>query len=105
MQLDGETFNFAFHWNERESSFYVDISDVDNVPIISDRKIVADWPLLARVVDERRPLGEIYCVDLVGTGEPPSLDELNKRIVLLYFDAAEMLNYREQRVLPEIILV
>lgn len=89
-QLDGQTYNLRVHWNEREGSFYLELGDVDGDPIVASRKLVPDWPLIFRVRDDRRPPGELLMVDLTGSGIPPQLDELGERVVLLYFDQAEM---------------
>ncbi len=93
-QLDGETYTFRFHWNEREEAWYLQIGDVDDVPIISSRKLVANWPLLMRVTDSRRPPGELYLVDPTGSDTDPGLKELSNRVELLYFDEEEMELYR-----------
>lgn len=87
-QLDGLTYTIRVHWNEREGAFYLDVGDVDNVPIVTGRKLVADWPLLHRVRDEGKPPGEIYVVDKTGEGVDPGFDDLGKRVVLIYIDAA-----------------
>ena len=89
-QLDGLTFTIRIHWNERESAWYLEIGDVDGVVIVASRKLVANWPLLQRVTDERKPPGEIYCIDLTDEGVDPGLDDLGERVDLVYIDAAEM---------------
>jgi len=49
--------------------------------------VVADWPLFHRSVDARLPEGRVFVVDLTGEGEDPGLDDLDVRVLLLYFDA------------------
>lgn len=89
-QLDGLTYTLRIHWNEREEAWYLELGDVDAVPIVASRKLVADWPLLQRVKSERKPPGEIYVIDLTGMGIDPGLDDLGKRVDLIYIDAAEV---------------
>lgn len=89
-QLDGITYNFRIHWNEREASWYLELGDVDDVSIVASRKMVPDWPLIYRVRDERRPPGELLMVDLTGQGIPAAIDELGDRVILLYLDEAEV---------------
>jgi len=93
-QLDGRTYTFRFHWNERERSWYLEIGDVDDVPIVASRKLVANWPLLQRVTDERRPPGEIFVVNATADDSDPDLDDLDESVTLQYFDESEMENYR-----------
>jgi hypothetical protein len=89
-QLDGVFFGFRVYWNEREAAWYFDLLDSSNNPITLGRKIVAKYPLLHRCIDERRPAGELYVIDLSNTGIDPGLNELDKRIVIVYYDADEM---------------
>lgn len=91
--LDEQTYVLRGSWNERESAWYLDIGDSDDVPIITSRKLVANWPLLHRVTDARKPPGEIYCIDPTGSVNP-GLDDLDNRVLLLYFDEVEMEDYR-----------
>ena len=93
-QLDGITYTLRFHWNEREQSWYLAIGDVDDVPIVTSRKMVSEWPMLHREQSERKPPGSLWVVDLTGSGEPPGLSDLDKRVVLLYLDEEEMEAYR-----------
>lgn len=89
-QLDGETFTIRVHWNERESAWYLELADLEGVTIVASRKLVADWSLLHRVTDDRRPPGELVVVDLTGEGIDPGLDDLGERVELNYADAAEL---------------
>lgn len=89
-QLDGETFELRIHWNEREEAWYLEIADVDGVTIVASRKLVADWSLMHRVADARKPLGELLVVDLTGEGVDPGLNDLGERVELNYADEAEI---------------
>jgi len=88
--LDGITYIVRLHWNERERAWYFDLLDASNSPIISGRRLVANWPLLHRCADPRKPPGEIYCIDRSATGQDPGYDDVDDRIVLLYYDAEEL---------------
>lgn len=93
-QLDGITYTLRFHWNEREESWYFELGDVDDNPVVASRKVVADWPLLHREQSEDKPPGSIWAIDLTGEGQPPGLNDLDERVIILYFDEAEMETYR-----------
>jgi len=88
--IDGVTFNIRIHWNEREEAWYFDLLDDENAPIVTGRKMVADWPLLHRSVDARLPAGQFFTIDLTGNGIDPGLNDLDDRVVLQYFDAESM---------------
>lgn len=90
VQFDGVTYGIRMHWNEREGAWYLDLLDAADDVIIAGRKLVADWPLLHRCVDARKPPGQIYCIDKSGRGEDPGFDDIDDRVVLLYYDAQEL---------------
>jgi len=92
--LDGRTYTLRFHWNEREESWYMELADAEDVTIIAARKLVANWPLLHRRPDERKPPGELFVIDATGPGVDPGLQDLDQRVQLQYFDAEEMEQYR-----------
>lgn len=88
--LDGREYVLGFDWNARDLSWYFSISDEDGAPILVGRKIVLDYPLLDRLVDDRAPPGAIVALDLSGRNEPPQLDDLGTRVILYYYDAASL---------------
>ena len=87
--LDGVTFELEVAWNERESAWYIAVADADGVAIRSGRRMVLNTPLLLSVADARRPGGELYLIDLDGTGVEAALEDLGVRVVLMYVTAAE----------------
>lgn len=87
--LDGVTFEFDFAWNERESAWYMTVADADGVALRGGVRMVIRWPLLLSVADARRPGGELYLIDVDGTGREAALDDLGVRAVLMYVTAAE----------------
>lgn len=89
-KLDGVEYVLTFEWNERDARWYFSIADEDGEPIASGVKVVADWPLLRRVVDPRCPPGEIGAVDATGAGEPPGRYDLGERVKIYYYDADEL---------------
>lgn len=99
-ELDGRDYLLSFSWSRREERWFLDVADESASPIAQNIKLVAGWPMLLRVVDERRPPGEIMVVDqaaLDAEGTPdlqiavdPGLDDLGARVVLVYLDAAEI---------------
>lgn len=88
--LDGSTFILTFHWNEIDAAWFVSVADSKGVAIWSGRRIVANWPLMARCRDARRPKGEILCVVPAGDGSTPRYEDLGDAAKLMYLDAAEL---------------
>lgn len=88
--LDGKRYLLTFKYNQRQDAWYLDIADVTGEPIASSRRLVADWVMMPRVVDERRPGGRIYTVDTSGGGVDPGLLELGERVLVMYLDAEEV---------------
>jgi hypothetical protein len=99
--LDGRAYVLRFVYNQRETKWYVDLSDQDGVSIYAGIKLVSNFPLIRRVTDARRPPGELYVIDNFGqpdpdTGQPaaqvtdPGLDDLGVRHRLVYLDAEEL---------------
>ena len=87
--LDGRDYVLTFSYNARDLSWYLDIADQDEVMIAAGLRIVADWDLLKRCVDPRRPPGIIFANDLSGAGLDPGPDDFGARVELLYFGEAE----------------
>lgn len=87
--LDGQEYNLTFAYNFRELAWYLDVTDVNQVPIAAGIKVVVDWDLLKRCVDPRRPPGVLFANDLSGAGLDPGLDDFGTRVELLYFGDAE----------------
>ena len=87
--LDGVTFELTLTWNERESAWYLAIADSDGAVIRSGIRLALDWPLLRQVVDDRRPAGELYAIDVESTGVDAGREDLGGRVRLYYVTAAE----------------
>lgn len=89
--LEGRDFYLRAEWNQRDSRWYLGMSDAKEVVIYQPRKVVADWDLLRVIVDRRRPPGFLFARDMTGQGLPPGLDDFGTRVLLLYYTRAEML--------------
>lgn len=88
--LDGVDFVLTFALNLRDSYWYVDVADQDGVPIATGIKIVVNWDLLRRCIDERRPKGQLIAIDTTGQGLDPGPDDFGTRVQLLYLSEAEV---------------
>lgn len=91
-QLDGVEYLLRFLWSDRESCWYLDISDQDANPLASHIKIVVDWSLLTRRTDPRLPQGVLIASDMTGKGiDVQTPDELGGRVQLFYITADDAL--------------
>jgi hypothetical protein len=83
--LDGTTYRLTFRWNDRESKWYLTLTDLDDVVIVASMALVSGASLLRHVVDYTiRPPGELI---LVGVADR---DNLGTDAVLIYADAEEV---------------
>ena len=88
--LDGQTYTLEFRWNAREEFWYMNLLTADEDPIAMGIKLVSDWSLLRRVTDPRKPPGALMAIDTTTSGVDAGFDELGTRVMLLYFDEAEL---------------
>lgn len=89
--LDGVDFNLRFDWYQRDGHWRLSVRDAADVPIRTGLVLVIDTPLLAGVVDARRPRGELAVIDTTGARDAdPGFADLGSRFLLLYATAAEM---------------
>lgn len=91
VDLEKVGFTFEFHWNDRDQGWYFSIADtVSGDVLLAGRRVVVDFPLLARFRNPRLPAGDIYAVDTTGAQRGPGLADLGERVKLLYFDFADL---------------
>jgi hypothetical protein len=90
--LDGTPYTLEFRWNEREASWRFSLATAEGDPIASGLKVLPSKVLSLgwRIVDPRRPPGVFAVVDTSGADSPPGLNDLGKRVQIIYFTAAEL---------------
>lgn len=88
--LDGREYLLRFLWNMREAKWYLSIADQTGSPIVDGIKVVADFPLTRRIVDERCFPGSLIAMDTSEKGLDPGLTELGDRVVLVYDSVTEV---------------
>ena len=86
--LDGQEYIFKFDWNERENRWYFSLFTIDEKPLATGIKLVANWPLLRRFTSGDMPPGILIAGDFSPLqGEAPTYAELGVRVRFLYFPA------------------
>ena len=89
--LGGVDYLLTFVWSQREGHWLLTLSDADGSAIASGLCLVTAAYLLTRVVDSRRPPGELLVVDTSGANDvDPAFEDLGDRFALLYLDASEV---------------
>lgn len=87
--LDGVELELDVRWNDRASAWMLTVSDDDGL-VTAGRRIVVGVPLLARVMSDRLPAGELIAVDTSDTDADPGEGELGRRVELVYVTASEV---------------
>ncbi len=92
--LDGAAFVLDFSFSARTNSWYVSVlqqrEDAEPTPIAEGVRLAVNYPVLAGIVFDGRPRGELLPVDLTGQGLDPGYEDLGTRVLLYYYDAEEM---------------
>lgn len=84
--LDGETYTLAFDWNEREGAWYMNLSDVESVPVVMGKKVVSNWTFGHRSRSESMPPGRFLMIEHSGSDVDPTLEDIGDRVTLVYAD-------------------
>lgn len=74
--LDGSPYLLSFAWNDRTSTWFLDVATGEGEPIACGLKLVCSWDLLKNIVDERRPPGRLVVLALTPDDSPPGLEDL-----------------------------
>lgn len=90
--LDGTPYVLEFRYNQREGVWYVSVSTIDGGVIVSGIKVVPGVPLLRKVIDARRPPGELVAFTNSDDDSPPGASELgiDRRVTLCYVPASDV---------------
>ncbi len=88
--LDNITYGLEFLWNDTSQGWYLSLFDVDGNLIQSGRKLTLETPLCARGRTGAEPPGLLVCFDTSGQQQMPGLNDLQSRVVLVYFSPDEV---------------
>jgi hypothetical protein len=82
--LNNQLFWFKFNFNARLKRWIFSLLDADKEPIRQGIAVVTGYPVLNRVQNVRKPLGQIVFVDTANTSLPPDFNELGTRVKMVY---------------------
>lgn len=89
--LDGVTIGLRLWWNARAGRWIVDIEDASGAEVASGIGLALGVSLWARFgARSTLPPGALLAVDTSGAGLEAGRDDLGTRVLLLYYDAAEL---------------
>lgn len=89
-ELDGAEYQLYFKYNEREDTWYLDISDLQGNAIRSGMKMVVNFPFMRTCMISERPPGEFTALDTLSDPRDPGLDDLDERVTLVYEEEATL---------------
>ena len=89
IDLEDKTYRFYFAWNDRASSWFFTLTDVEDNQIISSKRVALATDLLLPATSLTPP-GVLLAFDNSDKFESPGYDELGKRVSLVYIDSTEL---------------
>ena len=85
--LNSQLFWFKFSFNPRQQRWIFSLFDADKQPIRQGMAVITGYPVLNRVQDVRKPMGQIVFIDTANTAKPPSFNDLGTRVRMVYNEA------------------
>ena len=90
VSMDGTAYLLTFYYNQRESCYYMTISDTAGNDFVTGIKCLANWPLLHKWSVTGLPPGELLIVSNTGSNDPPpSLGQLGDGQAFTMFYTSE----------------
>lgn len=80
--IEGETFEFTFYYNDEGDYFTVDIADENGELLYRGEKLVLNRELWANIYDDRLPATPLVPMDESGTATYCGIDEFMKTVFL-----------------------
>jgi len=87
VELDGNPYILRVLWNERFGYFSLSVLTADEQPILTNIKMVKNYPLIGRFKDTRLPFGDLYFVQEKGSAARPGYSDLAVNCGLYYYEA------------------
>jgi hypothetical protein len=86
VELDGNPYRLRVVWNERFGYFSLTVMTSDDEDILTNIKMVKNYPLTSRFKDTRLPTGSLYFVQEKGTADKADFDDLGVTFGLYYYE-------------------
>lgn len=92
-ELDGRDFSLRVRWDDRghgTPGWYADLRDAVGAPLRMGERVIVGVPLFGSVADRRAPKGMFLPVARQPGTPYPDLNDPGRRVMLVYFDAADV---------------
>lgn len=87
MTISDNPYQLRVLWNERAGYFSLSVLDLNEAPILSNIKMVKNYPLISPFKDTRLPRGEFYFLDEKNRlGHRPRYDDIGESYNLYYYE-------------------
>lgn len=105
VELDGNPYILRVLWNERFGYFSLSVNAADDTPILTNIKMVKNYPLIGRFKSDLLPAGGIYFVQEKGNAERPGYSDLAVNFGLYYYEADAVVTAQPVRqAVPEAVV-
>jgi hypothetical protein len=84
VELDGVSFKLDLVFNSRQQTWFFNLLDANAVILRAGIPIVTGFPLLARMVQQSRPVGTLMAVAVAGDIDAATLEQLGLDVLLTY---------------------
>lgn len=86
VELDGNPYIMRVLWNERFGYFSLSVLTADEQPILTNVKMVKNFPLIGRFQNTLLPAGDLYFVQEKGNAARPGYSDLAVTFSLYYYE-------------------
>lgn len=90
VELDGADYTFDFNYNSRVPGWTFDLYDVDMALLVASVRVSTKCDLLKAYVKTGLPAGILMAVDLLEQDGDATAINLGTRIILVYFEDADV---------------
>lgn len=90
IDLSGVTYRLRLYWRERTQRWYLDLADAGGAPLFLGVQLVIDFALGIKHRGRRPEDGFLALVDVEGTGEPCTYEDLGRRCRLCWVTSDEI---------------
>lgn len=105
VELDGNPYILRVLWNERFGYFSLSVNAADDTPILTNIKMVKNYPLIGRFKSDLLPAGDIYFVQEKGNVDRPGYSDLAVNFGLYYYEADAVVTAQPVRqAVPEAVV-
>lgn len=91
IDLGGRVYRLRFHYNGRDTAWYMTVADADGTEIVAGIKLIIETSLVGQYPSEDLPTGLLMVIDPEDTNEDPGRLELDDDAKALVHVPAEEL--------------